>query len=93
MSFSDPFSNSLSINSDISDQRDQRWLSGGNFFGTEAVAPPPLEPLPIDAIKAEAEAAAKAAEAAARGASGPGPVPAPPIMLKLPNAKKNKSPQ
>ena len=89
MSFSDLFSNSLAINNDIIDERDQRWLSGGNFFGDEPVAPLPLEPLPIDEIKAEAEAVAKTS----MGASGPAL--APPIMLKLPNAKKTggKSPQ
>jgi len=36
----------LAIASDIVRERDERWLNGGNFFGTEAVSPPFLEPLP-----------------------------------------------
>ena len=85
---SDPFAQSLAIKSEIVRERDTRWLEGGNFFGTEAAALPPLEPLPIDAIK-EAEAAARAAELAARPAAS-----AAPMLLKLPNTSKRggKSP-
>ena len=62
------------------DERDARWLAGGNFFGRELNSEPYREPLAIDQILAEQEAAAKAAAAAPQ-----------PLMLKLPG-KSAKTP-
>ena len=81
MSFTDP----LAISSTIVRERDARWLSGGNFFGTEAIAPPPLEPLPIDFVAAEATGAAGSTGGAAAGAGGGA---APSLVLKLPGKAK-----
>ena len=35
------------------EERDQRYLSGGNFFGPELKAPPPRSPLPSDYLEPE----------------------------------------
>lgn len=47
------------------DERDHRWLRGGNFFRTEEVAPPLREPLPSLHPSTAEILAAKAAAAAA----------------------------
>ena len=70
----------LAITSAESKERDQRYLNGGNFFGTEAVAPPPREPLAIDFL--EPEETSGAGGSAAVAAAAP-----PPLMVKLPAAK------
>ena len=80
----------LAIESDIVKQRDARFLAGGNFFGTETVAPPPLEPLPPgvpggDPLPAPADG------------SGPTPTegeapPAKPAKRSRGGGKKNQSP-
>ena len=80
MSFTDP----LAISSTIVRERDGRWLSGGNFFGAEAIAPPPLEPLPIDFVVAEAAAAGSTGGVAAGAGGGA----ASPLVIKLPGKTK-----
>ena len=62
------------------EERDQRFLMGGNFFGSELVAPPPLEPLPIDFAPPELPVA--------EGPSGSSSTP-PPLLIKLPTGKKS----
>lgn len=67
---------SITINADV---RDQRFLSGGNFFGTEAVGPPPRDP---NDLPPPPEPAVPAGGAAAAKGGAPN---APPLMLKLPS--------
>jgi hypothetical protein len=58
-----------------SDERDARLLAGGNFYGSELIAPPPLAPLPSDFIDEESAADATAATP-------------PPLIVKLPGRQK-----
>mmetsp|Transcript_18991 Transcript_18991/g.48596 ORF Transcript_18991/g.48596 Transcript_18991/m.48596 type:complete len:89 (+) Transcript_18991:40-306(+) len=58
-----------------SEERDLRYLSGGNFFGREARAPPPLEPLASDFIDEDAALAQPNSTSS---------TPAPSLTLKLP---------
>jgi hypothetical protein len=75
------------------DERDNRYLMGGNFFGSEQVAPPELEPMAVDRMLMDQLAAASAAAAAAKsgggGSSSSGQLP--PLILKLPG-KGSKTP-
>ena len=68
----------LSIDSDIVRERDDRYLDGGNFFGTERVGFLPLEPLPDPP-----EPVAPAVKPAVKPA---------PTLVKLPANPKRKSP-
>ena len=76
----------LSVVSSIVQERDDRLLSGGNFFGREAVADRPLTPLPEPPEPEPLPGAMGAA-----GASGAGG--ANPILLKLPGKAGNKPPK
>lgn len=72
------------------DARDQRFLMGGNFFGTEAVAPPPRDasdlPEPPPDPKALEKAAAEAAAAAGNAAAAPKLM----VSLKVPPTGRSR---
>ena len=78
------------------DERDNRFLAGGNFFGRESVEEPELEPMAVDRMLMEQIAAAQAAAAAklaaapksSAGGSSSGQQ-QPPLILKLPGGKKS----
>jgi hypothetical protein len=76
------FADAIALRSPIIHERDARYLAGGNFFGTEAVAPPPLEPLASD-LRLEEEL-----PGVARGASGGASIAggASALVMKLPGA-------
>ena len=79
------FAAPLHITNPVTKERDARFLNGGNFFGKEAVAPPPLEPLASDFIEQEMPPAPPGKAAASSGGGAP-------LILKLPTGK-GKSPQ
>ena len=77
----------LNISCAETKERDARYLSGGNFFGTEAIAPPPLEPLAIDFMEEEElvdASPAGGASSSGAGSSSKAAAAAPPLMIKLP---------
>lgn len=57
------------------EERDARYLAGGNFFGAEEVGPPPRDPVPSiqPSVAEAASAAAIKAHALARNAAAPAP--------------------
>ena len=74
----DPFE-ALHCGSARCEERDHRFLNGGNFFGSEPVAEPPREPLAIDSMDITKPGEMIAASGQA--------VPQPQLLLKLPGTK------
>ena len=66
------------------EERDERYLQGGNFFGTEDVGPPPLEPLPEEALPLAGYSGGPGVSGGASGGASS-------LMIKLPG-KMSKTP-
>lgn len=81
------------------DERDQRFLAGGNFFGRESASDPERDPLAVDLVIADHMAAAVEAQRAAAAAKAGGGAAAaassqslPPLMVKLGGKGSAKTP-
>ena len=87
------FFEAITIGDDLTKERDERYLNGGNFFGTEKIAPPPLEPLAIDFLEPELPpepipAAGPSSSGAGSSSKAAPPPAAPSLLIKLPGNKR-----